>query len=400
MANIDSALSQIRVLDLTEERGLYTGKLLADLGADVIKMERPEGSRARFRGPFKDDTPSLENSLYFINFNTNKRGITLNPDKPEGREIFRRLVKLSDILIEDDEPGVMESRGWGYSALKELNRRLIMASISGFGQDGPYSRYKAPDIVNFAMGGLMYSSGSAETAPVTAPGEQSYQAAAIQAAFSILAALCLRLTTGKGQWLDISAHEVMAAQNHEQIMRYSTRSDIGGRTGSQHSAAPARIFPCKDGYVHICVLRPNHWRSFLDLVGNPEVLQGEMWDDSFQRRRNHDLIDPFTVEFTKNRTKTEITTLCQARGIPCTPVNSPEDFINDPHIKSRFFTTEVEHPVIGKHTYLGSPFRLSRTPCCVNRPAPLLGQHNQEVYCGELGYSNIELEELRGKGII
>jgi len=296
-------------------------------------------------------------------------------------------VARTDVVIEDHDPGVMRSKNLDYSVLKELNRGLVMASISGFGQDGPYSWYKAPDIVSFAMGGLMYSSGDPEAAPVVAPGEQAFHGASILAVSGILAALLLRLSTGEGQLVDISAHEVMASQNHEQIMRYSTKSDIGGRTGSQHSAAPARIFPCKDGYVHICVLRPNQWRSFLELVGKPEILADEVWDDAFLRRRNNDLIDPFATEYTMSRTRAEITEVCQAKGIPCTPVNTPEDFFNDPHIKARAFFTEVEHPAIGRHFYPGSAFRLSQTPCRIDRPAPLLGQHNQEIYCGELGRS-------------
>jgi crotonobetainyl-CoA:carnitine CoA-transferase CaiB-like acyl-CoA transferase len=398
--NFNAALGSVRVLDLTEERGLYAGKLLADLGADVIKVEKPEGSQSRHKGPFKDDVPALESSLYFINFNTNKRGITLNLDIPAGRDIFMQLAKRFDVVIEDYKPGVMQCKGLDYQVLRELNQRLIMASISGFGQDGPYSQYKAPDIVNFAMGGLMYSSGTPEAAPVVAPGEQAYHGASILAVFGILAALYLRLRTNEGQLVDISAHEVMAAQNHEQIMRYSTRSDIGGRTGSQHAAAPARIFPCKDGYVHICVLRPGHWRSFLELVGNPELLMDEMWYDSFLRRRHNDIIDPFAAEFTIRRTKMEIAELCQERGIPCTPVNTPGDFSHDPHVKARGFITEIEHQVIGQHSYLGSPYKLSLTPCRVERPAPLLGQHNKEVYCGELGYEEEEMARLKTEGTI
>jgi crotonobetainyl-CoA:carnitine CoA-transferase CaiB-like acyl-CoA transferase len=192
----------------------------------------------------------------------------------------------------------------------------------------------------------------------------------------------------------------MASQNHEQIMRYSTKSDIGGRTGSQHSAAPARIFPCKDGFVHICVLRPGQWRSFLELIGKPEVLLDEMWDDAFLRRRNHDLIDPFTEEYTRSRTKAEIVQTCQAKGIPCTPVNTPEDFFHDPHVKAREFFTELEHPVIGRYFYPGPVGRLSQTPCCMVRPAPLLGQHNKEVYCSELGYSDEDLARFKSGGII
>ncbi len=395
-----TALGPVKVLDLAEDRGLFAGKMLADFGADVIKVEKPAGSRARSVPPFKDDLPGLESSLYFINFNTNKRGVTLDIDLPAGKEIFEKLVARADVVIEDFDPGVMGLKGLDYPSLKQLNRGIVMASITGFGQDGPYSQYRAPDIVNFAMGGLMYSSGTANTAPVTAPGEQAYHGVSILAVSAILAALFLRRKTGEGQQVDVSAHEVMASQNHEQIMRYSTRFDIGGRTGSQHSAAPARIFPCKDGHVHLSVLRANQWRSFLDLVGKPDTLTDSMWDDAFVRRRNNDLIDPYAEEYTKSRNKAEISEICQSKGIPCTPVNTPQDFSRDPHIKAREFITEVEHPVIGRHSYLGSAYRLSRTPCRVSRPAPLLGQHNQEIFGGELGYSGEDLVRLKTEGAI
>jgi crotonobetainyl-CoA:carnitine CoA-transferase CaiB-like acyl-CoA transferase len=396
--NLDMALGGVRVLDLTEDRGLYAGKLLADLGADVIKVEKPEGSKARQIGPFKGDVPSLESSLYFANFNTNKRGITLNLDSSAGKDIFKQLATRADVVIEDFEPGVME--GLDYPSLRELNRRLIVASVTGFGRDGPYSRYKAPDIVSFAMGGIMYISGDPEEAPVVAPCEQAYHSASIIAVFGILAALYQRLSTGEGQLVEVSTHEVMAAINEELIMRYSLTFEIEGRYGSQHTTAPARIYPCKDGYVHIVVLRPGHWRSFLELLGNPEALMDEAWYDGRFRRLNVDIIDPIITEFTMKHTKTEITNLCQASHIPCTPVNTPADLSHDAHVKERAFITGIEHPVIGRHLYLGPPYKLSETPCQIRRPAPLLGQHNREVYCEELGYPDEELAKFKAEGII
>jgi len=396
--NLDMALGGVRVLDLTEDRGLYAGKLLADLGADVIKVEKPEGSKARQIGPFKGDVPSLESSLYFANFNTNKRGITLNLDSSAGKDIFKQLATRADVVIEDFEPGVME--GLDYPSLRELNRRLIVASVTGFGRDGPYSRYKAPDIVSFAMGGIMYISGDPEEAPVVAPCEQAYHSASIIAVFGILAALYQRLSTGEGQLVEVSTHEVMAAINEELIMRYSLTFEIERRYGSQHTTAPARIYPCKDGYVHIVVLRPGHWRSFLELLGNPEALMDEAWYDGRFRRLNVDIIDPIITEFTMKHTKTEITNLCQASHIPCTPVNTPADLSHDAHVKERAFITGIEHPVIGRHLYLGPPYKLSETPCQIRRPAPLLGQHNREVYCEELGYPDEELAKFKAEGII
>ncbi len=400
MAESNVALGGIKVLDLTNDRGLYAGKLLADLGADVIKIEEPDGSKARHIGPYKDDAPILENSLYFINYNTNKRGITLNIRSSAGQDIFKQLVRHSDVVIEDFEPGVMKSLGLDYPVLQELNHRIILASVTGFGHDGPYSAYKAPDIVNFAMGGLMYISGSPEDPPVVAPCEQAYHSASIIAASGILAALFHRLSTGRGQIVEVSAHEVMAAFNEELILRYSIGFELKGRYGSQHTVAPARIYPCKDGYVHIIALEASQWGNLLDVLGKPEILMDKAWYDPFFRRINVDVIDPIVSEFTMKHTKSEITELCQERHVPCTPVNTPEDFPNDRHIKERRFITEIEHPAIGRHRYLSSHYKLSETPGSIERPSPLLGQHNKEVYRNELGYSDEDLERLKSEGVI
>ncbi len=394
-----SALGGIRVLDLTEDRGLYTGKVLADFGAEVIKIEPPEGSQARRIGPFKGDIPAMENSLYFLNFNINKKGITLNLKDPTGKKIFKQLVRRADAVIEDFEVGKMKSLGLDYPVLRRINRRLILASITGFGQSGPYRDFKAPDIVSFAMSGMLYLSGSPQEPPVVAPCEQAYHSAAILTAFSILGALFLRLSTGEGQYIDTSTHEVMSCFNTG-IMNYSATSGIGMRSGSNFSVAPARIYPCADGYVHILVIRANHWQIFVELLGNPEVLKGESWFNSAHRSQNKDLIDKIVTEFTMKHTKAEIVQLCQTRGIPCTPVNTPADISRDPHEKSRGFIGEIDHPVLGRHSYLGPSYSLSETPCRIERPAPILGQHNSEIYSGELEYRAEDLVRFKAKGII
>ena len=184
------------------------------------------------------------------------------------------------------------------------------------------------------------------------------------------------------------------------MMNYSVASELGQRLGSQYNAAPARIYPCKDGYVHLMVLRAAHWRTFLELLGNPDTLTGDgMYDPGF-RFEHADLIDTLVTEFTMAHTKAEITELCQARKIPCTPVNTPRDFSRDSHEIARGFITEIEHPAIGRHSYLGPPYRFSKTPCRMERPAPLLGQHNREIYCGELGYPEEKLASFKEEGII
>lgn len=395
----NSALEGIHVIDLTEERGLYAGKMLADFGADVILVENPGGSKARWIGPFKDDIPGQENSLYHLNFNTNKRSITLNIDKPAGRKIFKQLVKGADVVLEDFDVGRMQSLGLDYPKLRKLNSGIIVASITGFGQTGPYSTFKSSDIVSFAMGGLMNINGSENEPPVVAPCDQSYQSASVTAVFGIIGALFLRISTGKGQLVDTSSHEVAATLTGG-ILSYSNTSQIARRAGSQFGIAPGRIYPCKDGHVHILIIRPNHWLGFLELLGNPDIMMGEEWHNSAFRNRNADLIDAHIIEFTMSHTKMEITELCQSKGLPCTPVNSPVDFYQDSHIKDRGFFTQIEHPIIGCHPYPSPPCRLSATPCAIKRPAPLLGEHNHEVYSEQLGYGDQELEDLKSNGVI
>ena len=399
LADSSVLLEGVKVLDLTEDRGLYAGKMLADFGADVIKIEKPEGGKARRNEPFKDDIPGLEASLYFINFNTNKRGITLNLESPTGIEIFRRLAAQTDVMIEDFEVGEMESLGLDYPKLKELNRGLIMASITGFGQTGPYSSFNAPDIVSFAMGGLMYVNGPKGAAPVVAPCEQSHFSASIASVFGILTALFARMNSGEGQLVDVSAQDVIAILSGV-MMQYSNSSIIAQRAGSQFGAVPGRIYPCKDGHVHILTIRPNHWKGLLEVMGRPETLMGAEWLSGAYRNANADILDAYVTEFTMTLPKMEIADLCQEQGIPCTPVNTVADFSRDPHIAEREFFIEMEHPVIGKYHYLNPPYRLSETPCRVVRPAPLLGQHNEEVYCEGLGYSGTELENFKTEGTI
>lgn len=397
---LDNPLTGIRVLDLTEDRGLYTGRLLADFGADTIKVEEPWGSQARRIGPFKDDIPALETSLYFLHFNMNKRGITLDLATETGQQIFKKLVKKTDVVIEDFDAERRTALHVDYASLRKTNKSIIVASVVGFGLDGPYCAFKAPDIVNFAMGGSMYTSGEPDKAPVVAPCEQAYHSSSTIAAFCIMTAIYERLSMGEGQFVEVSAHEVLAAINEELIMRYSATFEIEGRYGSQHTTSPARIYPCKDGFIHLVVLRSGHWQTLLKLLGEPELLQGDAWYHSWFRRINSDIIDSVVIEFTMRYTKSELVKLFQSSNVPCTPVNTAQDFTADSHIKERGFIGEIEHPIIGRHRYLKSPYSLSETPCQVVRDAPLLGQHNEDIYCGELGYAKEQLKKFKSEGII
>jgi crotonobetainyl-CoA:carnitine CoA-transferase CaiB-like acyl-CoA transferase len=392
-------LDGLRVVDLTEERGLYAGKVLADLGADVVLVERPEGSRARSLGPFKGDHPGIETSLYFLNFNTNKRGITLNLASPRGRDVFLRLAERSDVVVEDAPIGGMHSLGLDYPVLCEKNPGIVMASITGFGTSGPYSKYKAPDIVSMAMGGLTYVNGPPDAAPVTAPCEQANHTVSVTAVFGILAAVLLRTKTGKGQHIELSAQQAVETATGG-VWQFGAMTNIAKRSGSQFGAVPGRIFPCKDGYVHILSIRQNHWQALVEVIGKPDALKGEDWFTMEFRNANPDMIDAFVTEFTMAHTKMEITEMCQAKGVPCAPVNDPGDLYSDPHIKHRGTFVEIEHPVVGSFPIVRPVSVFSRTQCRIVRSAPLLGQHNREVFCGEFGMTEEEVAQLREEGVV
>ncbi len=252
------------------------------------------------------------------------------------------------------------------------------------------------------MGGMMYINGPESAPPVVAPCEQSHYSVSAAVFFDIVAALFMRLRTGEGQFIDASSHEVQSnfAAGNGGIMHYSNNSQIARRRGSQFGAVPGRIFPCKDGYVHILIIRPNHWIGLLDVMGNPEALRGEKWYNGTFRNNNVEIIDAHVVEYTMAHNKQEIAEWCQAKGVPCTPVNTPVDFSHDPHIQQRGFFIQNDHPVIGKHTFIGPVTKMSATPCRIKRSAPLLGQHNRDVYGEERGYSIQELEKLKAEGII
>ncbi|MBI4641271.1 MAG: CoA transferase [Candidatus Tectomicrobia bacterium] len=394
------ALSGWRLLDMTDSLGFYCVKLLADMGADVIKIERPGGDSARLIGPFESDLPHPEKSLSFLYFNANKRGITLNIETPEGQEIFKALIKKTDIFVETFNPGYLPNLNLGYETLSLLNPSLIMTSISGFGQSGPYSQYEASDIVGFAMGGLMALSGEPDGPPCVAPDNQAYIMAGAHAAASTLAALFYRQMTGKGQYIDASMLEAMTQVIDCGITRYSVTKEMTKRFRLPTDVSPEGNYPCKDGYVRISIFTQRNWRNLLEWIGDPPELLDPKWEEGSNRRGQRDIIDPPISAFTMNYTKAELYEIGQKMRVPITPVNTPEEFMNDPHTIAREFFVQVNHPVAGTIKYPGAPFRLSGTPWSIECPAPLVGQHNEEIYRGELGMSEAELAQLREKEII
>lgn len=400
----EGALSGYRVLDLADSKGAYCTKLLADLGADVIKIERPEGDPGRGIPPFVDDTPHPEKSLYFLHRNTNKRGITLNLDISVGRNILKKLVKTADVLVENSPPDYMANLGLDYSVLSKTNPGLIMASITEFGHSGPYKDRKGSNLVDFAMSGVMITSGYPGKEPCLLPGSPAYDAASVHASVSIVAAIYMRGATGKGQFIDTSVHVTSRMGLYPWIVpNYSYALNPGGPPPTSETRMGASIYPvypCKDGFIRVIALTPRQWDALVRVLGNPEVLSTPEWRDFMFRIGNADDLYALMLEFTEKYTMLELFEAGRREGVPIAPILDIADFYNSPHTKAREFFVEVEHPIAGKADYPGPPYKWTETPAVMKRPAPCLGEHNEEVYCQELGLSKDDLVALRSGGVL
>lgn len=399
------ALQDLRVLDLADPKGLYCTKLLADLGADVIKVERPGGDAARLVGPFFHEERDPFKSLYWFHLNTNKRGITLNLDTADGRDLLKRLVRKADVMVETFPPGHLDNMGLGYSVLKEISPSLILTSITPFGQTGPWRDYASCDMVASALGGLMNVCGWPDRQPVRMAGSQAYHLASLQAAAATLVATYHRIMTGEGQHVDVSMHESVPICLMVSVPIYTKTGQILKRTGDQHDAAATGIFACKDGYVDFR-LRYQRWGDFvnwLDSEGMAADLKEERWQDPFFRNEESSVkhIDEVFHTFLMKHTKKEIYEEGQRWGFEVGAVNTPQEVAKDPQLLAREYFVSVEHPELNSTLkYLGAPFRLSETPWRIASRAPLVGEHNGEVYEKELGFSSEEIARLKEAGII
>ncbi len=413
----EGLLSLYRVLDLSDEKGLLCGKILGDLGADVIKIEKPGGDSARNLGPFYHDEPEPEKSLFWFAYNTNKRGVSLDIETTDGQEIFKMLVKKADIVIESFQPKYMDKLGLGYKSLKKANPRIIMISITSFGQSGPYKDYKAPDIVAWALGGYMYSVGYADRPPVRIGyHSQAYLQAGGQAAQAAVMALYHREITGKGQYVDVSVHDSVTRCSPEGVTYfwdYSKRAGV--RQGRFRGGEPPRllrVWPCKDGYV--CAF---YWsgqsanRRNLPFVRWMEsegvasdIIKGIDWDNIDLQTADQEIIDSITESTYKlfmSHTKAELLEGALKHNAQLYPVASVADILDNPQLTDREFWVELEHPELGDTiTYPGAFAKTSEAPPRISRRAPLIGEHNQEIYEKELGISHEELLILKQAKVI
>ena len=370
----EGALSDLRVLDLTHYiAGPYATKLLADYGADVLKVERPgSGDRARRIGPFPKDIPHPEKSGTFLHLNTNKRSMTLNLKSSEGRDIVKRLVEEVDVVVESFRPGKMASYGLDYETLRSVNPRIVMTSISNFGQTGPYKDFRASDIIIYGMGGEMYSTGLEDREPLKL-GEHVvlYQAGAIAATATLGAVFA-----DGSQHVDVSLMETQVGsidRRMSMLLAYQYNGEISKRTATATAGGyPNGVFICQDGYVQIAGGR-NYFERVVVMMGAPEVLLEERWYAP-EAQYDPELEDEFNTYFIPwclERTKREIWHVAQEVGVLSAPINTASDFADDSEFQKRGAFVEIEHPIAGNLTYPGRPFIMSESAWCVRRPAPL-----------------------------
>lgn len=510
----DGALSDLKVLEYADfVSGPFCGKLMADLGADVIKIEAPSsGDSARHSGPFPKDIPHPERSGLFLYLNTNKRSITLDPGTPAGAGIFRELIKTADVLIENTPPGAMAVLGLDYESLRQINPGLVMTSVTPFGQSGPYSKWKGNDLICTHMSGLAFHTPSGgvdspDKPPLKPGGRQSEFIAGSTAASATMFAVIARKALGVGQHVDVSQHESIASFLRHQVSFYTYdpqgipylrqldrsarvwpmawrplpcrdgyifgrcrlesqwRALMGLVSGDewekekrfqgmfegdfdlftflsewgetirpmvekwamQHTKAEAiaiaqsknipfspgayagfGYLPCKDGYV-VCGCREAYqWRDFITLVLGDEWVEDDRFKDLLGGEFNigvflfeaGPVLWPLIIKWAENLTREEITVAAQGRSIPIVPCNTTEDLFQSAHFTERQFLVEIDHPETGTLLYPGAPYHLSETPWRVDRPAPLLGQHNGEILGEGLGYSEVELASMGDAGVI
>lgn len=414
-------LSCYRVLDLTNEKGFLCGKALGDFGADVIKIEKPGGEPARSRGPFYHDIPDPEKSLYWFAFNANKRSITLDIETADGRELFKNLVKTADVVIESFKPGYLDDIGLGYSVLSEVNPGIILTSISGFGQKGPYRDYNDRDLAVWALSGYLYISGEPDRPPLAPSYPHAHLIGAMNGAIGTMVALSQRRLTGRGQQVDAVSHQGLCfAISVETKIPWAMQKVNASREGRERMKVPAKdgevkiplLWECKDGSVAFFFwVGPNfvvHNQTLVEWIRESGVDPGVLgtWDwekDSWNKYTMEEVkqIRRTMEQFFMKYTKMELHEGALQKRIQLTPVLAPKDLLEFPLFKERDFWREVDHPELGtKITYPGGFVKPGIGDCGVRFRAPLIGEHNQAILHEEMGIPAADMVNLKQRRVI
>jgi crotonobetainyl-CoA:carnitine CoA-transferase CaiB-like acyl-CoA transferase len=395
-------LHGLRILDLADEKASFCTKLLADMGARVIKVEKPGGDASRSIEPFFNDTSRSKNSIPFFYSNTNKLGITLDLKNDEGQSIFSKLVPNTDVIVATFGPGELKRMGLNFEALSSLNPKLILASVTGFGPIGPRRNYKSNDLVASAYGGQMHVCGSPSAPPLKSCGDQSYNAASLFAATAILLALRNRTKTGTGEHLDISLQASVTATLEHVMLRYFADGIIFQRQKSLHWNEGFVVLPCKDGFIHVTLFQK--WETLIEWLATEDMaedLADEKWRDEDYRRQHLGHVIAVLEKWTTAHTLDEIFELAQLMRFPWAPVRSPNEVCSSPQLKARKFFVEHEYGECGKSVNCpGTPYKTSSNLEARANAAPMPGEHNEMIYRQELGLSEKNLKQLYERKVI
>ena len=393
------ALNGIKVLDLAEDvAGSFCARLLADYGADVLKLEPPGGSALRRLGPFFHDDPHWEKSLFFLVMNLNKKGATLNLEDAAGRKIFKDLVSHVDVVVESHRPGWLESLGLGYPQLEEINPGLVMTSITPFGQDGPYSGFKAEEVVNYAMGMIMSISGLQGREPLKHGGFQAQYEGGLNGAAATSMAIFMKETTGLGQHIDLSVTECVASS----MMAVQTTYPFMGGVQARRRASGGQFthpMACSDGWIIVQPGGGASWEDIAEFFETPELLEPR-FAQAAQRSLNGEELDRIVLDAIKDRGKWELFPKAAEARMLFGLVQTPSELAHCPQLESRDFYREVDHPVMGKLRVPSVLFNFGLTPYQMQMASPTLGRHNREIYLDGLGYSQQDLDCLRQQNVI